>query len=138
MARSEVHSGRHHRHPDRAVRDVRPPLVWWANKLPWIEFDGFTPVLADGWLDTYRVQILPFVASAFSIYLFYQYFSSIPTELDEAARVDGAGWFRIYRSVIMPLSGRPSQRLPSSPSCRPGTPISGRSWSSNRKNSDRS
>ena len=81
------------------------PLVWWANKLPWIEFDGFTPVLTDGWLDTYRVQILPFVASAFSIYLFYQYFSSIPTELDEAARVDGAGWFRIYRSVIMPLSG---------------------------------
>lgn len=81
------------------------PLVWWVNKLPWIEFDGFTPVLADGWLDTYRVQILPFVASAFSIYLFYQYFSSIPVELDEAARVDGAGWFRIYRSVVMPLSG---------------------------------
>ena len=81
------------------------PLVWWVNKLPWIEFDGFVPVLADGWLDTYRVQILPFVASAFSIYLFYQYFSSIPVELDEAARVDGAGWFRIYRSVVMPLSG---------------------------------
>jgi hypothetical protein len=33
------------------------------------------------------------------------YFQSIPTTLDEAARVDGAGWFRIYRSVVMPLAG---------------------------------
>ena len=58
-----------------------------------------------GWLDTYRVQIFPFLANAFSIYLFYSYFQSIPTTLDEAARVDGAGWFRIYRSIVMPLAG---------------------------------
>jgi multiple sugar transport system permease protein len=45
------------------------------------------------------------VANAFSIYLFYTYFQSIPKELDEAAKVDGASWFRIYRSIIMPLSG---------------------------------
>ena len=51
------------------------------------------------------MQIVPCVANAFSIYLFYQYFDSIPKELDEAARVDGAGWFRIYRSIVMPLSG---------------------------------
>jgi multiple sugar transport system permease protein len=51
------------------------------------------------------VQIIPFIANAFSIYLFYSYFSSIPRELDEAARVDGARWWRIYRSIIMPLSG---------------------------------
>ena len=74
------------------------PLLWWVNTLPY--FDG-----SQGWLDTYAVQIMPFVANAFSIYLFYQYFDSIPKELDEAARVDGAGWFRIYRSVIMPLAG---------------------------------
>ncbi|MFZ2166377.1 MAG: carbohydrate ABC transporter permease [Propionibacteriaceae bacterium] len=74
------------------------PLLWWCNQLPY--FDG-----SIGWLDTYAVQIVPFVANAFSLYLFYQYFDSIPRELDEAARVDGAGWFRIYRSVIMPLSG---------------------------------
>ena len=49
--------------------------------------------------------IIPFVANAFSVYLFYQYFTSIPKELDEAARMDGAGWFRIYRNVVMPLSG---------------------------------
>jgi multiple sugar transport system permease protein len=74
------------------------PLLWWVNLLPY--FDGST-----GWLDTYEVQFIPFIANAFSIYLFYQYFDSIPRELDEAAKVDGAGWFTIYRKVIMPLSG---------------------------------
>lgn len=81
------------------------PLVWWVNKLPWLALNGFHLSLTTGWLDTYRVQVLPFVANAFSIYLFHQYFASIPKELDEAARVDGASWFRIYRSVVMPLSG---------------------------------
>jgi multiple sugar transport system permease protein len=74
------------------------PLLWWVNTIPY--FDG-----SQGWLDTYAVQIIPFVANAFSIFLFYQYFDSIPKELDEAAKVDGAGWFRIYRSIIMPLAG---------------------------------
>ncbi|WP_457316800.1 carbohydrate ABC transporter permease [Sinomonas sp. RB5] len=81
------------------------PLVWWVNQLPWLQLDGFNLTLTTGWLDTYRVQILPFVANAFSIYLFHQYFESIPKELDEAARMDGAGWFTIYRRVVMPLSG---------------------------------
>lgn len=78
------------------------PLLWWVNKLPYFDFaQGFS----QGWLDSYQVQIVPFVANAFSIFLFYQYFDSIPKELDEAATVDGAGWFRIYRSIVMPLAG---------------------------------
>jgi multiple sugar transport system permease protein len=81
------------------------PLVWWVNKLPWLLFQDGQFFYTTGWLDTYRVQIFPFLANAFSIYLFYSYFQSIPTTLDEAARVDGAGWFRIYRSVVMPLAG---------------------------------
>ncbi|MBD3780973.1 MAG: carbohydrate ABC transporter permease [Micrococcales bacterium] len=81
------------------------PLVWWVNKLPSLRLEGFHLELTQGWLDTYQVQVIPFLANAFSIYLFYQYFTSIPTELDEAARMDGAGWFRIYRRVVMPLSG---------------------------------
>ena len=81
------------------------PLVWWVNKLPWLVIQGGVPRWSFGWLDTYRVQIIPFVANAFSIYLYYSYFSTIPKELDEAARVDGAGWFRIYRSIVMPLAG---------------------------------
>ena len=81
------------------------PLVWWVNKLPWVLFQDGQFFYTTGWLDTYRVQIFPFLANAFSIYLFYSYFQSIPKTLDEAARVDGAGWFRIYRSVVMPLAG---------------------------------
>ena len=73
------------------------PLLWWVNQLPY--FDGST-----GWLDTYEVQIIPFIANAFSIFLFTQYYRSIPKELDEAARVDGAGWFRTYASVVSPLA----------------------------------
>jgi multiple sugar transport system permease protein len=74
------------------------PLLWWVNKLPY--YDGSV-----GWLDTYEVQFVPFIANAFAIYLFYQYFDSIPKELDEAAKVDGASWFTIYRKIVMPLSG---------------------------------
>lgn len=81
------------------------PLVWWVNQLPSFVVDGFNVTFSKGWLDTYQVQIIPFIANAFSIYLFHQYFDSIPRELDEAARMDGAGWFRIYRRVTMPLSG---------------------------------
>lgn len=81
------------------------PLVWWVNQLPWLDANGFSLSLTTGWLDTYHVQIIPFVANAFSIYLFHQYFESIPKELDEAARVDGASWFKIYRQIVMPLSG---------------------------------
>ncbi|MFK4834141.1 carbohydrate ABC transporter permease [Microbacterium sp. ZW T2_14] len=81
------------------------PLLWWVNKLPSLEADGFSLAFHQGWLNTYHVQIIPFIANAFSVYLFYQYFSSIPKELDEAARVDGAGWFSIYRRIVMPLSG---------------------------------
>jgi multiple sugar transport system permease protein len=58
-----------------------------------------------GWLNSYHVQIIPFVAHAFSIYLFYQFFIALPKELEEAAFVDGANRWRIYWSVIVPLSG---------------------------------
>ncbi|QYF73197.1 carbohydrate ABC transporter permease [Cryobacterium sp. PAMC25264] len=81
------------------------PLVWWVNQLPSFELTDMGFLFTKGWIDTYQVQIIPFVANAFSIYLFHQYFESIPKELDEAARMDGAGWFRIYRQVVMPLSG---------------------------------
>ena len=81
------------------------PLVWWVNQLPSFTWDQFGFSFTQGWLDTYQVQIIPFIVNAFSIYLFHQYFESIPKELDEAARMDGAGWFTIYRRIIMPVSG---------------------------------
>ena len=57
-----------------------------------------------GWLDTYLALIVPGVSSAFSIFLLRQFFIQIPIELDEAARLDGAGEFKIYWRLIMPMS----------------------------------
>lgn len=57
-----------------------------------------------GWLDTFAALIVPGVSSAFGVFLLRQFFLQIPKELDEAARVDGAGDFRIYWKVVMPLS----------------------------------
>jgi multiple sugar transport system permease protein len=57
-----------------------------------------------GWLDTYWALIIPGVSSAFSVFLLRQQFLSISPELDEAARMDGAGEFRIYSRIILPLS----------------------------------
>lgn len=76
---------------------IAVPLLVVVNQLPW--FGGAT-----SWLDSYQVQIVPFVAEAFSIYLFYQFFRDIPREFDEAARIDGAGPWRIYLQVVVPLS----------------------------------
>jgi multiple sugar transport system permease protein len=57
-----------------------------------------------GWIDSYHVQIIPFIGHAFSIFLFYQFFIGIPHDFDEAAIIDGAGYFRVYTLVIVPLS----------------------------------
>ncbi len=57
-----------------------------------------------GWLDTLYVQIIPFVADAFSIFLFYQFFINLPRDIEEAAVVDGASRWRIYWSILLPLS----------------------------------
>ena len=56
-----------------------------------------------GWLNTYQGLIVPRATSAFGIFLLRQAMISIPTELDEAARIDGASHLRIYWSVILPL-----------------------------------
>jgi multiple sugar transport system permease protein len=58
-----------------------------------------------GWYDTYQALILPPAFSAFSTFLLRQYFLGIPLDLDEAARIDGASSFRIWWSIITPLSG---------------------------------
>jgi multiple sugar transport system permease protein len=77
------------------------PLLLLASKLPWIGLDG----VSYGWLNSYRVQIIPFIADGLTIYLFAQYFKDLPGELIEAARVEGASWWQIYRRIVMPLSG---------------------------------
>lgn len=57
-----------------------------------------------GWLDTYTVQILPHAAHAFPLFLYTQYMQKIPDAFIDAARIDGAKSFRIYRSIIFPTA----------------------------------
>ena len=57
-----------------------------------------------GWIDSYWVLIVPSLVSPFSIFLLRQYMRSIPDELIDAARVDGASEFKIYRKIVIPLS----------------------------------
>jgi len=64
----------------------------------------FYQLTAIGWRDTHLVQIVPFIANPLSIYLFYAFFLDLPRELEEAARVDGAGPLRTFLHIVVPNS----------------------------------
>lgn len=57
-----------------------------------------------GWTDTLHGLIIPRATNAFGIFFLRQFFLSLPKDLEEAARVDGAGEFRIYRQIMIPLA----------------------------------
>ncbi|HSU34328.1 MAG TPA: carbohydrate ABC transporter permease [Propionibacteriaceae bacterium] len=57
-----------------------------------------------GWVNSYQALILPWAFTAFGTFLLRQFFLTIPLELEEAAKIDGAGHFRILRSIIVPIS----------------------------------
>ncbi|MBO3748507.1 carbohydrate ABC transporter permease [Streptosporangiaceae bacterium NEAU-GS5] len=58
-----------------------------------------------GWINTYQGLIVPRATNAFGIFFLRQFFMTIPLSLGEAARIDGASEFGIYRRIILPLSG---------------------------------
>lgn len=66
------------------------PLFGWLAKL--------------GMLNTYPVLVLPFAASAFGLFMMRQYMATLPTELIEAARIDGCGDFKLFFTIVVPLS----------------------------------
>jgi multiple sugar transport system permease protein len=57
-----------------------------------------------GLLDNYAGLIVPSIFNAFGIFLLRQFYLAVPRELEEAAVIDGAGYFRVYWSIILPLS----------------------------------
>lgn len=77
------------------------PLLLEVNSLPWIGWNGFET----GWLNSYHVQIIPWIGDGLTVFLFVQYFKDLPGELIDAARIDGASWFQVYWRVVMPISG---------------------------------
>jgi multiple sugar transport system permease protein len=56
------------------------------------------------WLNTFQALIVPWAFTAFGAFLLRQFFLGVPQELDDAARVDGAGTFRTFLSVMLPLA----------------------------------
>ncbi|MFP4510464.1 MAG: carbohydrate ABC transporter permease [Spirochaetaceae bacterium] len=57
-----------------------------------------------GWIDTFYALIIPASASGFAIFLFRQFFKTLPDELEHAARIDGAGRIRFLLYILLPLS----------------------------------
>jgi multiple sugar transport system permease protein len=69
---------------------VAIPLLWMMSEV--------------GLRNTYTVQVLPFIANPLFVYLFYTFFLGIPRDLEEAARVDGAGPLTTFLRVSAPLA----------------------------------
>jgi multiple sugar transport system permease protein len=65
---------------------------------------NFVTVFKLGWLDSYPGIVVPWIASVFGIFLLRQFFLSLPNELFEAARMDGAGYGTLLTRVALPLA----------------------------------
>ncbi len=59
------------------------------------------------WIDNWPALTIPFMGSVFSIFLLRQFFAQIPDELFDAAKIDGAGHFRMITRIVIPLSTAP-------------------------------
>lgn len=81
-------------------------MTWFPTPESWIAtLLHLSPDPAvHNWIDTYYALIVPWVATAFSIFLFRQFFRGIPNELYDAAVLDGATHLRFLWSVVLPLS----------------------------------
>lgn len=57
-----------------------------------------------GWIDSYKVLVVPYLTSAMGIFLMRQYFLTLPRDLYEAAIIDGCGNFKFFLSIVLPIS----------------------------------
>ena len=64
----------------------------------------FTMVNNWGWYDTYAALIIPFMGSAYGVFLMKQYMGGIPRELIECAKLEGCSEFQIYTKIVVPIS----------------------------------
>ena len=93
-----------------AVANAALPLQWLADMLhvaglwKWISGHDFAIALEWNMVNTYPGLILPLIASATATFLFRQFFLTVPDELCEAARLDGASPLRFFWSILLPLS----------------------------------
>jgi multiple sugar transport system permease protein len=64
----------------------------------------FAIIRIAGWVDTYRALIVPATFTAFGTFLLRQFFMTLPKDLEDAAKIDGCGFFGTYLKIILPLS----------------------------------
>jgi ABC-type glycerol-3-phosphate transport system permease component len=79
-------------------------VVWIPNfiTVTWLGRVGPIP-----WINNWPALTIPFMASAFSIFLLRQFFQQLPSELWDSAQLDGAGHFRYLLQIVIPLSKPP-------------------------------
>jgi multiple sugar transport system permease protein len=65
---------------------------------------AFLLITTFGWMNTYQALITPGLSSVWGIFLLRQFFQSIPRDLEDAARIDGASEFTIFVKIVLPLS----------------------------------
>lgn len=74
-------------------------IPWEVTIIP-----NFLLIKSWEWVDTYPGLVVPFLASAFGVFLLRQFFLQLPRELFEAARIDGCGHVRYFLKIVLPLS----------------------------------
>ncbi len=85
-------------------RDIIFRMILGALSIPGIILflPNYVTVNTFGWTNTYLAIIMPALAGTFGVFLLRQFFIGIPRELEEAARIDGAGFFSIIFKIIIP------------------------------------
>lgn len=79
------------------------PQYLLAKNMPFFGGNDYLGRGGSGWLDSWWALIIPGAITPLAIFLFRQFYLSLPTELEEAARIDGMGDFRIFAAVMTPL-----------------------------------
>ena len=89
------------------ARDVLFAMILATMMIPFfvILIPVFYVVRVFGWTDNYAGLIMPGLVSAYGIFMMRQFILSLPDELLDAARIDGANEFRIYWQIVLPLTG---------------------------------
>lgn len=89
-----------------AGRDLLFSFILATMMIPWCVtiLPRYSMMVKFGWLDSYWALIIPTMVSGFGIFMLRQHISTIPDEIIEAARIDGASEFYIFHRLIFPLS----------------------------------
>ena len=65
---------------------------------------NFIAISQLGWANTFAGLTVPFLASAFGVFMLRQFFLTLPRDLEDAARIDGCGYWGIFQKIAIPLS----------------------------------